>query len=112
MSNKTKTNAPLPTAAELDEIRRMAEENDHSGARVAACRILVRAYDEINHGGIGGNPFRALLAAFSEIAAEHDRFGCLSAGLAIGRSELWVAAMSVAKRCGLGPTVIAIHSLL
>lgn len=112
MSNKTKTKCPMPTAAEMDEIRRMTAENDHSGARVAACRILVRAYDEINHGGIGDNPFRAFLAAFSEIAEQHAALRLLTAGLAIARSELWVAAMTAARKCGLAQTVIAIHSQL
>jgi len=112
MKNETKplTIHPLPTTAELDEIRRMTEENEHSGARVAACSVLVRLFDSLNRDG--GNPFRALLAGLSEVAAEQDRAGFLSASLGVTRAVLWVGTMKVARTCGLGSAADALNRAL
>lgn len=112
MSNKMKTNCPLPTAAEMDEIRRMTAENDHSGARVAACQFLVRAFDEINEGKRCGNPFRALLAGLAEVAAEHERVGHISEALADARFALWCAAMDIGNKFGLADAVLALRRAL
>ncbi len=107
---KPLTIRPMPTTAELDEIRRMTEENEHSGARIAACSVLVRLFDALNRDG--GNPFRAMLAALSEIAAEQERVGFLSASLGVARAVLWVGTMKVARTCGLGSAADALNGAL
>lgn len=89
----------------LASLRDMTERNDHSGARVVALQELVRVYDEYAH-VVGGpsladpNPFRPLLAAASELAAEHERAGFVTDPLMTCRAGLWRLAEKVAEHCG------------
>lgn len=89
----------------LASLRDMTERNDHSGARVVALQELVRIFDAYAH-AVGGpgladpNPFRPLLAAASELAAEHERTGFVSDPLLVVRAGLWRVAGTVAEHCG------------
>lgn len=118
MSNNEKplTICPLPSADDLEQIKRMTEENDHSGARVAACRWLAKAWPGVNSSNnyvaLGGNPFQALLAALEDVAAQHEKFGCLSPALAEARIRLWLVVESVAAKFGLASAVRKLKTAL
>lgn len=111
-NEKPLTLCPLPTGEELKQLRIMTNENDHSGARVAACQFLVGAFDEINPDKRCGNPFRPLLAGLAEVAAEHERVGHISEALADARFALWCAAMDIGNKFGLADAVLALRRAL
>lgn len=89
----------------LANLRDMTERNDHSKARVVALQELAQLFGTyaraVGGPGVGDpNPFRPLLAAASELAAEHERAGFASDPLLVVRAGLWRVAGTVAEHCG------------
>jgi len=104
-TTKPLTICPLPTPETLEAIRDRTSDNDHDGARVLALQELVRLFDAhmrtvCGPGAAVPNPFRPLLAAASELAAEQERAGFVSDPLLVVRAGLWRVAGTVAEHCG------------
>lgn len=113
MSNtKPLTICPLPSADDLEQIKRMTEENDHSGARLFAAKILSNIWLERNARDAYANPFLPLVAAMAQVVRQHQSIGHLPASLAGARFALWDAAYAIAEDNGLGDAARALRGVL
>lgn len=113
MSNtKPITLCPLPSADDLEQIKRMTEENDHSGARLFAAKILSNLWLERNARDAYANPFLPLVAAMAQIVRQHQSLGHMPASLVGARFALWGVAYSLAEDNGLGAAARALREAL
>ncbi len=113
MSNtKPITLCPLPSADDLEQIKRMTEENDHTGARIFAVKILSNLWLEQNGGDPLANPFLPIVAALAQIIRQHEARGSATPELIGLRYTLWNAAFDIAKVEGLGLAACALRGAL
>lgn len=112
MDSNTNKNGPLPTGEQLEQLRIMTSENDHSGARLFAAKILSNLWLERNARDAYANPFLPLVAAMAQIVRQHQALGHMPASLVGARFALWGVAYSLAEDNGLGAAARALREAL